>query len=79
MIPIPETKPSSRLAFPNSATFAPGMTYRQWLVGMALQGLLAGQLEHLSAWATRCGDSVEQCVANAATSYADAVLSELEK
>ena len=72
---------SSEPAFPvhpNGPIFR-GMTYRQWLVGMALQGLLSGQREHTAEWAERCGDSVEECVAVAAVSYADAVIAELEK
>ncbi|HCI5685051.1 TPA: hypothetical protein ACMENN_004419 [Klebsiella variicola subsp. variicola] len=45
-----------------------GMTYRQWLVGMALQGLLAGDIEDKL--------SAEAC-ANAAFRYADAVINKM--
>ncbi|MBJ3793824.1 hypothetical protein ACJYFV_08885 [Enterobacter asburiae] len=45
-----------------------GMTYRQWLIGMALQGLLAGDIEDKL--------SAETC-ARAAVKYADAVINKL--
>lgn len=58
-----------------------GLSYRQWLVGMALQGMLANPRQHDSTeeYANNCGDSFEQCIAEAAVSHADAVLAELEK
>lgn len=59
-----------------------GMSYRQWLVGMALQGLLANRhvTEQMSAYTTGMGHEAfpRQCAA-AAIDMADKVLSELEK
>jgi hypothetical protein len=49
----------------------PGMTYRQWLAGMVLQGLVARPLIDGSA-------SVEDRV-EVAISYADALIEELSK
>ena len=52
-----------------------GITIREWLVGLAMQGILA-------AWrAEREGDSVHNppIVASRAVSLADAILKELQK
>ena len=46
----------------------PGMTYRQWLVGMAMQGLLAGR-----EW------NGEETLASIAVEIADAVQAEEAK
>lgn len=48
---------------------APGMTYRQWLIGMALQGIIAADHENALT---------EKACANGAILCADAVLSRLD-
>lgn len=65
------SKIGNQKAFPSydgGDVYFDGMTYRQWLVGMALQGLLAG-----------VPDKRPSDIARWAREHADAVLSELEK
>lgn len=50
--------------------YVPGMTYRQWLVGMALQGLLANSNPH--EWR-------HDLTSSTAIDFVDALLVQLEK
>lgn len=50
--------------------YTTGMTYRQWLVGMALQGLLASDHKRETHYDAIASDAVK---------HADAVLAELER
>lgn len=64
---------------PNGPIFR-GMTYRQWLVGMALQGLLSNTtLAAIRAHESVNGRDVSSVVAQIAIAEADAVLAQLEK
>lgn len=61
----------------NAAQF--GMTYRQWLVGMALQGLLANEFTIKLVVSESSEDSSGNRFARMAITAADAVIVELEK
>ena len=58
-----------------------GMTYRQWLVGMALQGTLANTetLTALASTASRRGFPFATAIALSVIEQADKVITELEK
>ena len=69
-------------AYPISAdACSDGMTYRQWLVGMALQGLLSNHAYTLVAQheSSNGGGDVGRIHAKIAIQAADAVLAELER
>lgn len=55
------SRPSSKTPKGDYICGSPGMTYRQWLIGMALQGLLAsgrGCPNDFAEDAIRCADAV---------------------
>lgn len=57
-----------------------GMTYRQWLVGKALQGLMAGADNLTPSRATEPDVySAPPIIADLAVKYADAIIVELEQ
>ena len=55
------------------------MTYRQWLVGMAMQGILSNEFTVKLAASEDAVDTSGNRIARMAITAADAVLSELEK
>jgi len=71
---------SSQPAFPvcSSTEEHPGMTYRQWLAGMAMQGLLSKQGSAGRQTADEIEQSPDKC-AEWSVQYADALIKELEK
>ena len=56
-----------------------GMTYRQWLIGMALQGIV-GSLEHLKAVSKHTDDAADgrTLLAYEAIKQADAVIAAMD-
>jgi hypothetical protein len=69
-------------AFPrDNSSGVHGMSTRTWLVGMALQGLLANQgaLSSAANLSKSDGEKVVNIIAACAREHADAVLAELEK
>jgi len=76
------------MAFPVQPEFAPnnsmqfGLTKREYIAAMAMQGLLANPGGPIQA-STQCGWSLTNCkredVAGAAVRFADALLAELAK
>lgn len=58
----------------------PGMTYRQWLVGMALQGLLANvSIMRAAATVEENGLAMAKTLVDCATQAADAAIKAQEK
>jgi hypothetical protein len=69
-------------AFPSdNLTDCGGMTYRQWLVGMALQGAMANveTLRAIASTASRQGVAFSTAIALSVIEQADKVITELEK
>jgi hypothetical protein len=55
----------------------PGMTYREWLIGMATQGILAGTQSYRTVSKTREDEMTASSVAQRAVRVADSILEHL--
>lgn len=58
-----------------------GMTYRQWLIGMALQGMLsrADLIDSYKSEMMNMVGTLKECVADSCMGYADAIIDRLNK
>jgi hypothetical protein len=56
-----------------------GMTYRQWLIGMALQGLVSSNFYDRYSLRSSSQQPIVQVAASIAVEYADAIIERLNK
>ena len=56
-----------------------GMTYRQWLIGMALQGLVSSNFYDRYSLHSSSQQPIVQVAASIAVEYADAIIERLNK